>query len=65
MISPGDNLLLVQAYDDGWCLCEHSVTRERGVVPLNCLALGGNGSEQEMLSVPGDERGEMARYVCV
>lgn len=61
VIAPGDSLFLVQAYDDGWCLCEHSKTRERGVVPLNCLA-SGSGEGQEVLNVPdgGDGNG-MAR----
>ncbi|KAJ9099176.1 hypothetical protein QFC21_004056 [Naganishia friedmannii] len=37
VIAPGDNLFVVQAYDDGWCLCR-SVHNEQGVVPQSCLS---------------------------
>ncbi|KAJ9116374.1 hypothetical protein QFC22_004815 [Naganishia vaughanmartiniae] len=37
VIAPGDNLFVVQAYDDGWCLCR-SIHNEQGVVPQSCLS---------------------------
>ncbi|KAJ9105848.1 hypothetical protein QFC20_004183 [Naganishia adeliensis] len=36
VIAPGDNLTVVQTYDDGWCLCQSSLN-EQGVVPQSCL----------------------------
>jgi hypothetical protein len=36
VIQPNDRLYLVQAYDDGWCLCQN-LAHQRGFVPLYCL----------------------------
>lgn len=35
-ITPGQQLYLHQAYDDGWSLCEDQA-QNRGVVPISCL----------------------------
>lgn len=35
-IQPGDNLYVVQVYDDGWCMCEDQ-RGNKGVVPVRCL----------------------------
>lgn len=45
VIAPGDNLTVVQAYDDGWCLCQSSLN-EQGVVPQSCLELISPFAEQ-------------------
>lgn len=37
-IQPFTTLLLLQTYDDGWCLCEDLETHAQGVVPKDCLA---------------------------
>ena len=35
-ITPGQQLYLHTAYDDGWSLCEDQA-QNKGVVPLSCL----------------------------
>jgi hypothetical protein len=56
VIAPGDNLTLVQAYDDGWCLCERVVPNgpsESGVVPLTCLEpFAGAARAEESVNMP-------------
>jgi hypothetical protein len=58
VITVGEKLVLVQAYDDGWSLCEkvnagHEGMVERGVVPLNCLeAFSGASVAEESVSMP-------------
>ena len=51
-ISIGDIINIVNAYDDGWCLCANT-RGERGMVPVECLIRtgkqsGGVGSRGEM-----------------
>lgn len=51
-ISIGDIVNIVNAYDDGWCLCANA-RGERGMVPVECLIRtgkqsGGVGSRGEM-----------------
>ena len=56
VITVGEKLILVQAYDDGWSLCEkfgHDGMVERGVVPLNCLEVfSGASMAEESVSMP-------------
>lgn len=56
VITPGETLLLVQAYDDGWCLCEKASPEglvDRGVVPLNCLeAFNGASAAEQSVQIP-------------
>jgi len=41
-ISPGEYVRMLNSYDDGWALCENSAG-EKGMVPLECLDLTGDG----------------------
>lgn len=56
VIVVGEKLTLVQAYDDGWSLCEKvgpDGMMERGVVPLNCLEVfSGKTMAEESVSMP-------------
>ena len=58
VITVGETLILVQAYDDGWSLCEKKTMQdggmvERGVVPLNCLeAFSGASNADQSVSAP-------------
>ncbi len=49
MIQPGDELYLIQIYDDGWSLCDN-LSNAKGVVPLNCLAPIPSSSQQAQSS---------------
>lgn len=75
VVQPGDNLVLVQAYDDGWSLCERVLdngTVDRGVVPISCLE-GANAVSMPAMPEPAmmsggqeflaNEPGRMTRSV--
>lgn len=49
-ISPGQQLYLHNAYDDGWGMCEDQ-NQNRGVVPLSCLEPWQEGVASEDSSV--------------